>query len=596
MSRVAVPFSGALQRILAVPRRVWTRETATALADRLTLALRKPNGTQSLRYHQGLLLAEGRAVGGTFGALPVSAGKTLVSWLMPTMVQATKPLLVTQGSLITSGKTQRDFDALAEHWVEPPAEITMASYQWLATEAGAEYLEREQFDCVMLDEGHRARKFERSCAKRIERYRAGRIDRQQRISIHFWTGTIYRKGPADIAHALAWSLGEYSPLPYPGTQALRDWCAALDWKAPLGRRLWPGAIVELGRAWLPPEKFEQIRRSLPTMDPERALTLARLCLQRWMRETPGVVIVDESSCDQPLHLKFRMLPFDAELEELFHQFRATDRTPDGWLMPDALTRYSHETELQCGYYNEMDPRPPTEWAEARRAAATYVRETIRRTAKSTHPLDTERQVFRHRSHVPAIADWIAIRDAFKPKSKPVWLSASVLHWAAAWLRENAPALVWVTHTALGEMLSRLSGVPYYASEGRSESGRSIVDVDPPESAILSAHALREGFNLPQWSRGLVLGWLQPADQCEQLIGRQHRDGAKGPVSIDIAVLSGATLRAFYSAYSEAMQVAEAMGQNQQKLLKANIDTSELIGYETLASQQSRYVYKHIEES
>jgi hypothetical protein len=171
----------------------------------------------------------------------------------------------------------------------------------------------------------------------------------------------------------------------------------------------------------------------------------------------------------------------------------------------------------------------------------------------------------------------------------VWLSASVLHWAARWVRENGPALIWVQNIAVGEMLSRLTGIPFYSGDGLDAGGRSIVDARPPASAIVSTHAIREGFQLHYWGRALMIGWTQPADQIEQIIGRQHRKKQENDVEIDVLVLSGETMRAFAMSYAESLQVKELMS-SEYKLLKAELDYSGLGDYEALRHKQSRFVY------
>jgi len=529
-------------------------------------------------------------VGGSVSSIPVSGGKTHITYLLPTVQGSRRPLLITQGSLISSGKTAAEFAKIAEHWRSPANPIEMVSYQYLASVAAEDYLARGGYDNLILDEGHHARNVDTAVAKRIDRYLVARAEAGAKTCVNVMTGTIYRKSPRNIAHLMAWALGDLAPLPWKSANDMRLWCDALDWRVKPGARLRPGAILQLARGWLAPEKLKALLTEDATYVPEYALKIARLALQRWMAETPGIIIVDESDCDKPLNIRFRMLPLDPVLEETFQNFRATEETPDGWKMVDSIARYSHENEIQSGFYHIIDPRPPAPWATARREMIAFVRQRIQDSAQDPKPLDTEKQVFLRYPGAPQIAAWKEIRDTFKPNSVPVWLSASVLHWAANWLRENSPALVWVQHLAVGDMLSRLTGIPFFSAEGRAPDGSSIVDLRPPASAILSIHALREGFNLPYWSRNAVLGWPQPADQCEQMIGRTHRTGQANAVSFDVPVLSGATLRAFQMAYSEAAQVREAFGQT-QKLLNATIDTSELAGYEALMREQSRYVYK-----
>lgn len=584
-----VPHSAELDRILSVPRRVWTPESVQPLVKAMTARLRTPNGTWTLRPHQALALFEFWQIGGGLLVIPVDGGKTLISFLAPVVVGAKNPLLITKGSLIKSGKTAQEFAELAQQW-RSPAPITTVSFTRMAREDAEHFLTEGQFDCILIDEAHGARNIGAAVTKRIERYKVAQAQKGIHVPVLAMTGTFYRKSLDNLRYLMSWTLGDYASIPWKDAREMHRWKRALDWQVPPGQRLWPGAILELARGYLSPEKIQSMRAGSPTMIPSVALTAAREALQRWMAETPGVIILNESDCDKPIRIRFRLPPYDQLLEETFQKFRATQRTPDGWLMPEAIVRYAHEKEIGAGVYNIIDPRPPEEWATARREINTYVKDKIDSSQRSANPVDTEQQVMRRFPDAPAVARWRELKPTFKPRSKAVWLSASVLHWAAQWVTKNGPALVWVQNIAVGEMLSKLTGIPFYSSDGLSEDGRSIIDARPPASAIVSTHAIREGFQLHYWGRALMIGWTQPADQVEQIIGRQHRKKQQNDVEIDVLVLSGETLRAFAMSYAESLQVREILS-SKYKLLSAELDYTDLGYYGTLSQTQSRFVYK-----
>ena len=70
-----------------------------------------------LRPRQAIALYEALQMGGMFGALSVGAGKTLVSFLLPSILEAMRPVLLLPAGLIE--KTWHDRKILAEHWNIP---------------------------------------------------------------------------------------------------------------------------------------------------------------------------------------------------------------------------------------------------------------------------------------------------------------------------------------------------------------------------------------------------------------------------------------------------------------------------------------------
>ena len=104
------------KRILELPQRD-AESTGAAIAGPLTEMLKKPNGEMILRSLQALALAEASDFKGALLLLPVGHGKTLVSYLLPTVLKAQKPLLLVPGKL--KQKTQKEFKELSKHWKTP---------------------------------------------------------------------------------------------------------------------------------------------------------------------------------------------------------------------------------------------------------------------------------------------------------------------------------------------------------------------------------------------------------------------------------------------------------------------------------------------
>jgi len=219
-------------------------------------------------------------------------------------------------------------------------------------------------------------------------------------------------------------------------------------------------------------------------------------------------------------------------------------------------------------------RPPLEWLEARRDASRRVRELIEASARS-RPLDSKAQVYRAFPDDPVLNHWKEVEPTFVPNTVARPITASVLGFAASWVKLNTPALVWVQHDYVGAALSAMTGVPYFGSKGRDINGRYIMKHSPKESAILSLSANSRGRNLQAWNTNLVLGPAQANTQWEQgYCGRTHRQGQKRPVHIDVLISCAENLRAVTQAYAEASWVKSRTAA-ESKLLVAQWDWSNL---------------------
>ena len=132
------------RRVLALPRRDW--EEAAQHNDlylRMTQAYKQRVGTQEMRLIQAAALADAHDNGGLLAPIRVGEGKTLISYLLATVMQnVQRPCLMLPSGLIE--KTWREFGVLRKHWVCHPAFITrksfdahIISYEILGRDSGA---------------------------------------------------------------------------------------------------------------------------------------------------------------------------------------------------------------------------------------------------------------------------------------------------------------------------------------------------------------------------------------------------------------------------------------------------------------------------
>jgi len=557
----AVRQSAEFARIAALPRRILAKDAPR------TPELRTAAGIAagvSLRWIQAWALAELFWCRGLFGAIPVGAGKTLISWLAAVVLSARRPHLFIPASLVD--KTRKEFDQLSRHWISPQPAPMIHTYTELTLEKNVRLLDTLRPDLLIFDEADKLRDTDRSAAKRVHRYV---WEHAAECAVVVMTGTILRKSLEDFAHLMGWALKRGAPVPLTPDD-LFQWCQALDEDDKVGMGRWrPGALLQLPARVI-------------GNDPEFVgsdLACARSAVRRRIEETPGILITDESECDQPIHVRFIEPPEDPLIDKAFFDYRSTEETLDGWPMTDALSRFNYESQLGCGFYYMWDPRPPAYWLAARKAVAKFIREAIRNSQHSSHPLDTEAAVLRAYPDAQAVTDWLiakAREPVFEPNSVPVWLSGSVMYRAADWSNTDKPGLIWCKHATVAQGIASVTGLPYYGAKGRRvdsygrATGESIETITKADrTLILSLDANLRGRNLQHYSRNLTIGWEQAANRVEQQIGRTHRAGQEQPVTFDVLLTSGLTADSFAKTLAEARFVRQLHGHT-QKILKSQI--------------------------
>ena len=533
----AVAHSREFERVRDLPRRALDLDTAREWAAFLTprFALR-PDA--KLRPWQAQSIADAVQCGGAWLALPVGQGKTLITWLLPTAMQAERTLLIVPGSL--AAKTYADFASYVDTWRAPARPIRIETREKLATVGGAEMLDAYQPDLIIIDEADDLSNARSAAARRIDRY-----VRKHDVRVVAMTGTPARKSIMGYWHIVAWCLGDGAPLPLVESEA-RMWALALDEHN--GRRpsLGPlGATVREARAWY----------------------------RRRLTETAGVVVVDEDSCTAPLTVRVRLAREDAVLNAAFARFLVELETPGGIPISDPLSRWLLDSQLGLGLYTRWNPAPPDRWRNARRNVARFVRDQIDASTRSDRPLDTEAQVLRRFKSHPIVQEWLTVKPTFDGATETVWISRSALDSCLDWLRElraeGMPGIVWCGSVDFGRALAREAGLQYYGQRGQSESGGALHTAPVGESLVASWGANKKGFNLQAWPRQLITMPPQSAKWLEQIFGRSHRSGQDEHVIVDVLATSGGTLDAFEAAIAEALNVRATVSLT-QKLLRADI--------------------------
>lgn len=546
-----VSRSGELRRIAALPRRTEPPQGW----DQLSAVL----GTGTLRPVQAQALAELYCVRGLLGPIRVGAGKTLISYLAPRMVDAQRPLLLVPAKL--RDKTHRDFAALAEEWqvVTPP---TVYSYEMLGRAKAADYLEEYSPDLIIADEAHRLKNVHAAVTRRVGRY----LDAHPETMFVAMSGTMTQRSLMDFAHLAEWALGAGSPLPLTRYD-LEQWAMALDEVSQWGdARMHPGALPEL-------DERKRICPGCRSRDGEHnfgstctlvsPIEAARDAFNRRLDETPGVVITHGQGVTASIEI--------SEWSHALHpaQTEALARLHDLWELPDgqplmlAVDVWRHARELAMGFWYRWDPPPPAEWLEARQEWAAFVRLVL----SHSRTLDSPAQVAAEHCARPEWLAWAAVRDIYTPNVVVEWITYDVIKAANRWADDNE-GIIWVEHQAVGHAF----GIRYYGEMGRNSCGQLIDDAEG--SIIASRAANSEGRNLQRYHRNLVLSPPTTGDQWEQMLGRTHREGQQADtVTAEVYFGCDQSRDGFWQAVSDA-HYQQGVTQSPQKLLLADIAFSE----------------------
>lgn len=558
--RRRVSYTPEFERIRDLPTRVV--QDPKALSEAMTLALRKPGGTMSLRPAQALALYELTTVGGLCAPMGVGSGKTLVSLLAPNVLGLTRAILLIPAALIEKTERERR-DGYLKHW-HIDTTMQIFSYQMLGRVNASDLLENKHPDGIICDEVHLLKNKKAACTRRVSRWMAEHPETR----FVAMSGTILGKSLHDLAHILRWSLGDEN-APVPRTEGeLSEWADALDERVPPLQRIEPGALQALA-----PLDLEDTDPGIE--DEDKELRAARKAFHNRLTGTPGVVASlhdDQVNCS--LYIRGQTYEVNATTQANFKRLREEWTTPDGWALSEAMEVWRHARELCLGLHYLWDPRPPDDWLEARRAWAKYVREEL----KASRVLDSEKQVADEceagRLPREEYDAWQKIKDTFAINQVVQWHDASALDLCAKWLAKST-GICWVEHRFFGFELARRTGLPYYGQDGLTDDGRNILDASG--SIIASRAANGTGKNLQAWNRNLIVTCPTGASIWEQLVGRTHRQGQTADeVHVDVLLGSAESFAAWERAQGEARMAADILG-SPQKILLADISMPQLGG-------------------
>jgi hypothetical protein len=589
---VGTPFevqdTPEFRRVLNLRRRNWEEEAKkNDLYLRMTRVFKMPLGTQELRPIQAGALADAHDLRGLLAPARVGDGKTLVGFLLPTVVQNIKrPVLLVPAALIE--KTWREYQTLARHWVCHPSFMTRArfdeaviSYEILGRDSGKDRINALRPDMIISDETHRLRNRQAACTKRVERFMIA----NPTTVFCGMSGTITKRSIMDYHHLLYWALREHMPMPRPDGEA-EKWSEVLDEKKTdaIGRRA-PGMLLQLCTE----EERKVAKRTAPigrtTQMPQivfgEQLTAARKGYQKRLGDSPGVVCSSDKNIDCSLIIQ--RLKFDPGLviQQHLNDLRETWETPNGDLLTLPTDIWRHARELACGFYYRWIPPPPDHWRQARKTWHWHVRQILDPEGLyygryvGMH-IDSPMQVglaisdgrITDPATVKAYETWVKVRGDYKINTVAEWVDDSTIRFCLDWLKENERGIVWTEHRAFGQRLSEMAGTGFCSNGGMDAEGRAIEDYDG-KPVIASVQANHGGRNLQAWNRNLVVTAAPTGALWEQMIGRTHRLGQQADtVYVDWLDACDEQAQGFQQLMADAKYIQDTTGFS-QKLLYAD---------------------------
>lgn len=561
------------ERIWKLPRRDWERLSEDGYLEKLSEHLRAPGGTMTLRPAQVATLTEAHDFGGCLGQIGLGEGKTLITALLPTILDVERPVLLAPAKL--RDKTARDFQKLRAHWMIHP-KIEFISYEQLGRDQYKQLLFDIGPDLIMCDEVQKLKNMQAGVTKRVRRYMRKHSD----TMFVGLSGTITKRSLHDYWHLLMWALGpDLMPVPSIHPE-MKLWALAVDEKVDDERRVAPGSLLLFGHD-VPHEALAHCES-----ERERNLTQARLGLQLRLGKTPGFIMTRDVSVSSGITLELVRPPRSEAIEEALRDLRVSGQTYNGEVLVDQMDVWRVSRQYGCGFYYIWDPPAPTDWRIARRDYNRFVRQELATSRTIDTPLQVQLAIERgeltdsfeieHPEHPDRkvsvtpqwlLERWLAVRPSFVPKTRAEWIDDSYMRFIVRkYLVGAPPTLVWVEHRAVGHMLSKLSGAPFCHQNARTEDGRFIEDLTG-QHVICSIASCGEGLNLQAWSRNFIVSCPPAGPTYEQLIGRTHRQGQEADV-VELLMLRSCPEQeeGLAQAMRDARYAHETMGQSQRLLL------------------------------
>ncbi len=449
------------RRIDALPRRIAPVLRIPALSALLRTDLGAQNNAQ-LYYEQAWALTElydnvSARVGGVACLLPVGKGKTLITLVGGTLINAQRPVL-----LLPSGLQRKTISEIGDYrklWKVHP-NLKMISNQLLQILENKDMLLRYMPDVIFIDEAQEYKNVNAARTQRLIEY----CERFPQTIVVILSGSLIKDSIKDYAHLLAlvyprkmvrdrlWSM---SPVPYYKSRALDDWSRALDERVQEHKRISPGVLTRFCA------EGESVREGVG----------------RRFYETPGIIAPEsKEDCESQLIIQHRPAPLiPNDIRQSFAQMRQSGATISGDQLTDRFSVWRRFREMSYGFYYKWlwpNNKPDVEWLEIRKAWRKSIRHILKYNQQGLDSVKAVELAVAAGKYGPEVMQqmhaWIEIKKRYPPTGKPprdtIWLSDYLLRDAATF-----KGLIWVEHPVVGEKLAQMTGYPFFGG-GDNEVG------------------------------------------------------------------------------------------------------------------------------
>jgi hypothetical protein len=484
---------------------------------------------------------------GMLANIAVGGGKTLITFLLPKIFNAKRPVLLTKAKLKKNHHDQlyewcNYYDFAPTRYVVDPY-LRVVSYSELSQPSASALLRELNPDLIVADECHSLRHASAARTKRFLRYMNSPSGRNCRFV--GMSGTLTNSSIGDYAHLSHLALRQYSPLPI-HEHDVKLWGSVLNVRGEPDSTAWR-AVEAAGID-------TEGRKQQPT----------RENYAEHFSSVAGVVCSTGMSTEVPLTIEALHWEVPDAVRRALADLSEDWVLPDGTEVVDALAYHSALSQLSIGFYYVWDwpnDEPDEEWMEARRGWWKACREYLKYYSREGCDSPFLVEEFLRNSNVSAPglraawARWEEQKHKDPPPTRAVWIDKTPVYQAVGTvLSKPEPTLLWFRSRAVGELIKSM-GIPTYWQD----------EPTPGQTCALSARIHGTGKNYQAWARNIDLEPTTNAAEVEQQMGRTHRQGQEKPVYFGINMSTWAHQVVWATLLNKA-RYAQGITKQPQKIL------------------------------